>query len=96
MTLKLLKAAKTKPILVSLLCGIVAAGLYWLSASGVLTHGTSFDALYAADVQLTDALTQKPSVVNPNIYVIGIDEDSLRELGAWNDWDRDIMPFPLL
>ena len=91
MTLKLLKAAKTKPILVSLLCGIVAAGLYWLSASGVLTHGTSFDALYAADVQLTDALTQKPSVVNPNIYVIGIDEDSLRELGAWNDWDRDIM-----
>lgn len=82
---------KIKPILYSLLCGGIAAALYFVSASGFLLPDTSFDLLRSADTKLMDSLTQKPRLVNPNIYVIGIDDVSLRELGAWNNWNRGIM-----
>lgn len=86
-----LAQVKIKPVIYSLLCGGIAAVLYFVSASGFLLPGTSFDLLRSADIKLMDTLTQSPRVINPNIYVIGIDDISLRELGAWNNWDRGIM-----
>lgn len=38
-----------------------------------------------------DALYQSPRVPHPDIYVIGIDEKALREIGPWSTWNRGIM-----
>lgn len=80
-----------KPVLYSLLWGGVATAVYWASAGGFLFSSMGLNLLHTVDVKSMDALTQQPRVVNPNIFVIGIDDVSLRELGAWNSWDRGLM-----
>ncbi len=41
------------------------------------------------EYQLQDAHYQKGGLVSPEIYVIGIDEETLMEYGAWQDWGRE-------
>ena len=44
---------------------------------------------YAADAMLGDALRQRPAVPSPQIMVIGIDEATLGEYGAFTTWSRE-------
>ena len=43
------------------------------------------------DKWVQDSLYQRPSTPSSDIVIIGIDEDSLAELGPYNTWDRSIM-----
>ncbi|MDD4798214.1 MAG: adenylate/guanylate cyclase domain-containing protein [Clostridia bacterium] len=48
-----------------------------------------FSLLQSVDYRLQDKLYQRLSLVSPNIFVIGIDEETLAELGPFQDWKRD-------
>lgn len=76
-----------------LLVGVIILSVlfYCASASGFLKKNIGADVIQALDIKLSDFLSQKPKIINPNIYVIGIDEDTLREIGPWHTWNRGIM-----
>ena len=41
------------------------------------------------EYQFQDARYQTGGLVSPEIYVIGIDEETLMEYGLWSDWGRE-------
>lgn len=43
------------------------------------------------DERAQDSLYQRLSLVSPDIYVVGIDEETLQRLGPFQDWKRDII-----
>ena len=47
------------------------------------------------DKWIQDYVFQQPKAVTGNVVVIGIDDDSLEELGAYNTWDRGNMAVAL-
>jgi len=49
-----------------------------------------FELLYTLDKAFTDRIYQKPSATNPCIKIIKIDEKSLKEIGQYTTWNRDI------
>lgn len=49
-----------------------------------------FQLLYTFDKVLADRLFQQPSATNPAIKIIKIDEKSLKEIGQYMTWNRDI------
>ncbi len=59
-----------------LLLGIVLLAIQW---SGVLGF---------ADRRLQDSCYQKGGLVSPEIYVIGIDEETMQAYGSWQSWSR--------
>lgn len=65
-----------KTLLVSLIAGTLT---FLLSLSGLFNR---------IDYALTDALYQRPEVVDNRIKIIAIDEKSLDEYGPLNTWDR--------
>lgn len=67
---------KTKKLLVSLISGALT---FLISISGILNR---------ADYMVTDALYQRPVVLNNNIKIIAIDEKSMAVLGAYKTWSR--------
>lgn len=81
----------TKGIFLLVTVIILSALFYSASASGLLKKYIGADVVQTLDIKLNDYLTQKPKIISPNIYVIGIDETTLRELGPWNTWNRGIM-----
>lgn len=46
--------------------------------------------LRRADWSVQDRLYQRLSLISPDIYVIGIDEDTLSALGPFQSWGRDV------
>lgn len=73
--------------LTALLCTLLYCG----SVSGLVTSVVGSDPLFALNVRMQDAILQSPRLPDPNIFVVGIDEETLRELGPWNSWTRDRM-----
>ncbi len=49
-----------------------------------------FGILDSLDSKLQDRLYQSLGVVSPDIYVIGIDEETLKEYGPFQSWSRDV------
>ncbi|MDD2376817.1 MAG: CHASE2 domain-containing protein [Clostridia bacterium] len=47
-----------------------------------------YDFLDTIDFKLQDYLYQSPKLIHKDIYVIGIDEYSINNLGEWNQWSR--------
>ena len=43
---------------------------------------------YSVDVMVSDALCQRASVANKNIYVIAIDDKTLEQYGSITSWSR--------
>ena len=41
-----------------------------------------------ADLRLQDNHYQKGGLISPEIYVIGIDEETMQEYGSWQNWSR--------
>ena len=48
------------------------------------------DVLKVWDRSMSDAINQKASHVNKNIYIIGIDDRTLEEYGMISDWGREL------
>lgn len=59
------------------------------AAAVTLIAGTGL--LQSPDKILQDHLYQRPTAVSPDIVIIGIDEQSLTDLGPYNTWDRNVM-----
>lgn len=47
-----------------------------------------YDFLGTIDFKLQDYLYNSPKVVHKDIYVLGIDEYSINNLGKWDEWSR--------
>lgn len=56
----------------------------------LVTVLTYLDVLGNWDSTMLDLLTQKASKVDQNIYIIGIDDKTLKEYGAISDWSREL------
>lgn len=66
-------------------------GKRWLAAAlpAVLLALPWLGVLDGAEWRLQDFHYQKGGLVSPEIYVIGIDEETLMEYGAWGSWGRE-------
>ncbi len=80
-----------KRLLIGLVVALIASGWYALSAGGQLASFLGADPALALDTRIQDAVYQSPRLPSPHIYVIGIDENTLRELGPWHTWSRSLM-----
>lgn len=67
-----------KRIAVSLLTACIT---FLLCVTGVL---------YSPNMAITDLLCQRPSISNPHIYVLSIDEKALERYGPWGTWSRKV------
>jgi adenylate cyclase len=50
-----------------------------------------FNVLERFELQAQDALYRSPGLIDPNIFVFGIDEETLIEFGPFQFWSRQIM-----
>lgn len=62
-----------------------------LAAALIVTLIVWTGALRRVDKWAQDALFQRRGMTSPDIVIIGIDEDALADLGAYNTWTRSIM-----
>lgn len=56
----------------------------------LVTTLTYFNVLRNWDSTMLDLLTQKASSVKDNIFIIGIDDKTLKEYGKISDWSREL------
>ena len=49
----------------------------------------AFGAFSSLDNLLKDRTFQKPKLIDNPIYIIGVDETSLKNYGTWEDWSRE-------
>lgn len=55
----------------------------------VMLAAQYFGIFQSLEYQLQDAHYQKGGLISPDIYVIGIDEETLMEYGPWQNWGRE-------
>ncbi len=72
-----------RQILTSLLCAAIAA---ILCLSGIL---------YRLDWQIADRLYQTPESLDGNIFIVGIDQRAIDDIGPYASWERDILSMAL-
>ncbi|MCL2083767.1 MAG: adenylate/guanylate cyclase domain-containing protein [Oscillospiraceae bacterium] len=67
----------------------------WAAAAAAVTAALALvfasDALWMLEYRLQDTLFQRPSLTDPDIAVLGIDERALAKFGRFQDWNRQIM-----
>ena len=68
-----------KKALVSLLC------------AAVFTTAAALGAFYSPDQMLADSLYQTPKALDGNIFIIGIDDRAMEDIGPYQTWGRDVM-----
>ena len=69
---------KLRAVLTALAIAVVTGLLAWVRVG------------YSADVMVSDALCQRASVANKNIYVIAIDDKTLEQYGSITSWSRQL------
>ena len=62
-----------------------------LAAALLITLLVGAGVLLRVDKWVQDRLFQRPGLPSEDIVVIGIDEETLSELGPYNSWDRTVM-----
>ena len=62
-----------------------------LISAGVFTVAALLGLFYNIDQSISDNLYQTPKALSGNIFVIGIDDRALEDIGPYNTWGRDIM-----
>ena len=62
-----------------------------LAIAFVYTLTAYLGAFNRIDKWIQDSVFQQPRAVTGDVIVIGIDDDALEELGAYNTWDRNVM-----
>ena len=68
---------------------IYAVGLALLIALTAFL-GSFFDVFYAFDKMISDPLYHRPSVTDPTIRLVAIDEKTIAEYGDVSTWDRSL------
>jgi adenylate cyclase len=51
----------------------------------------NMDFMYFLEYRVQDAVYQSPSLINPEIIVIGIDEATIEQIGTPDQWSRNLM-----
>ena len=74
-----MKQIALKKALVSLLCAAAFTAAAWLGV------------FYSPDQMLSDSLYQAPKALDGNIFVIGIDDRAMEDIGPYQTWGRDVM-----
>ncbi len=74
-----MRLKKLKRALISLLC------------AAIFTGAAFFGVFYRPDWMLSDGLYQSPKALDGNIFVVGIDDRAMEELGPYQSWERDII-----
>ncbi len=59
--------------------------------SVIYTFAVYFKVLNRADKWMQDVLYQRPQAVSGDVVIIGIDDESIEQLGPYNTWDRHVM-----
>ncbi|HIS97168.1 MAG TPA: CHASE2 domain-containing protein, partial [Candidatus Scatomorpha pullistercoris] len=62
-----------------------------LGGALVFTLAALLGLFYSPDQVLADALYQKPKALDGNIFVIGIDDRAMDDIGPYQTWGRDVM-----
>ena len=55
----------------------------------LLLGAQSAGFLSSADWRIQDYHYQRGGLVSPDIYVVGIDEETMMEYGSWQNWSRE-------
>ncbi|MBQ3797021.1 MAG: adenylate/guanylate cyclase domain-containing protein [Butyrivibrio sp.] len=59
--------------------------------SVIYTVAVYFKVLNRVDKWMQDALYQRPHAISGDVVIIGIDDESIEQLGPYNTWDRHVM-----
>lgn len=62
-----------------------------LICAAVFTAAALLGLFYNPDQMLSDALYQSPEALDGNIFVIGIDDRAMEDIGPYQTWGRDVM-----
>ena len=65
--------------------------LLFLVLSILYTYAIYYKVFNRADKWLQDALFQRPQAISGDVVVIGIDDESIEQLGPYSSWDRHVM-----
>ena len=62
-----------------------------LLCAAVFTTAAGLGVFYSPDQMLSDSLYQTPEALDGNIFVIGIDDRAMEDIGPYQTWGRDVM-----
>lgn len=62
-----------------------------LICAAVFTAAAALGLFYNPDQMLADSLYQAPEALDGNIFVIGIDDRAMEDIGPYQTWGRDVM-----
>lgn len=79
-----------KNLLYAVILAVLGSIFMYISVGYSNTLG-GIPFIYNLEYLTQDNLYQQPLEPNKNIFVIGIDDDTLREYGPWNSWTRSTM-----
>ena len=65
--------------------------ILFLVISILYTYAIYYNVFNRADKWMQDALYQRPQAISGDVVIIGIDDESIEELGPYNTWDRHVM-----
>ncbi len=62
-----------------------------LICAALFTAAAALGLFYNPDQMLADSLYQAPEALDGNIFVIGIDDRAMEDIGPYQTWGRDVM-----
>ena len=62
-----------------------------LICAALFTAAATLGLFYNPDQMLADSLYQAPEALDGNIFVIGIDDRAMEDIGPYQTWGRDVM-----
>ena len=62
-----------------------------LLCAAVFTTAAGLGVFYSPDQMLSDSLYQTPEALDGNIFIIGIDDRAMEDIGPYQTWGRDVM-----
>ncbi len=65
--------------------------LVCLLFSGIFTALAALGVFYSPDQMLSDSLYQTPKALGGTIFVVGIDDRAMEDIGPYQTWGRDVM-----
>lgn len=66
-----------------------------LVCAASFTAAALLGVFYQPDQMLADSLYQSPEALDGNIFVVGIDDRAMEDIGPYHTWSRDIMAMAL-
>ena len=73
----------------------IRRALVSMACAGVFAMAAALGIFYQPDQMLADTLYQAPKALDGNIFVVGIDDRAMEEIGPYQTWGRDVMAMAL-